>query len=37
LNVLKDNQIRDLIGYLMSATQVPLPENAKAGPVDRLQ
>ncbi|MFT4558470.1 MAG: putative membrane-bound dehydrogenase-like protein [Planctomycetaceae bacterium] len=25
LNVLKDNQIRDLIGYLMSPTQVPLP------------
>jgi len=25
LNVLKDDQIRDLIGYLMSPTQVPLP------------
>ena len=36
LNVLKEDQVRDLIGYLMSPTQVPLPENAKAGPVDRL-
>ena len=26
LNVLKDKQIRDLVGYLMSLTQVPLPE-----------
>lgn len=25
LNVLKDNQVRDLVGYLMSPTQVPLP------------
>jgi putative heme-binding domain-containing protein len=37
LNVLKDDQVRDLVGYLMSPTQVPLPENAKAGPVDRLR
>lgn len=36
LNVLKENQIRDLIGYLMSPTQVPLPENAQAGPVEQL-
>jgi putative membrane-bound dehydrogenase-like protein len=36
LNVLKEDQVRDLIGYLMSPTQVPLPENAKPGPVDRL-
>jgi putative membrane-bound dehydrogenase-like protein len=26
LNVLKDQQVRDLVGYLMSPTQVPLPE-----------
>jgi putative membrane-bound dehydrogenase-like protein len=36
LNVLKDDQVRNLIGYLMSPTQVPLPENANAGPVDQL-
>ena len=36
LNVLTEVQVLDLIGYLMSSTQVPLPENAKAGPVDRL-
>lgn len=26
LNVLKDEQVRDLVGYLMSSAQVPLPE-----------
>ena len=36
LNVLKDAQVRDLIAYLKSPTQVPLPENAKAGPVEQL-
>ncbi|MDA0283155.1 MAG: c-type cytochrome [Planctomycetota bacterium] len=30
LNVLKDKQIRDLIGYLMSPTQVSLPKDTNA-------
>lgn len=34
LNVLKDQQVRDLIAYLMSSTQVPLPENVQAVPVE---
>ena len=36
LNVLSDEQIRNLIAYLMSPTQVPLPEDTTAGPVSRL-
>lgn len=36
LNVLNDGQVRNLIGYLMSPTQVPLPENTQAGPTERL-
>lgn len=34
LKILNDEQIRDLIGYLMSPTQVPLPANATAGPAE---
>lgn len=30
LKVMSDEQIRDLIGYLMSPSQVPLPESAKS-------
>ena len=36
LKILKDEQIRDLIGYLMSPVQVPLPEGAKVGPVEQI-
>jgi putative membrane-bound dehydrogenase-like protein len=36
LKILKDDQIRDLIGYLMSPAQVPLPAGAKAGVVEQI-
>lgn len=35
LNVLDDEQIRDLIGYLMSPSQVPLPDGEVGGPVEQ--
>jgi putative membrane-bound dehydrogenase-like protein len=36
LNVLRDEQIRNLIAYLMSPAQVPLPESSAGAPVSRL-